>query len=143
MERGVRVEDAHQELRGADGVDLDAGVDVVLEASLALDDDDRAHLLFGKENAGLGEAIDDAFVERPAGPRPASGAADPFQEAADLALEDDRDRDQKRRERVAEHPAEDGEVERLREDVAAPRRTMMKPRRRDIAVVPLTRRSAR
>ena len=47
---------------------------------------------------------------------PTARAPDAFEEAADLLLEDDGQRDEERREGVVQEPAEDGQVEGLDED---------------------------
>src|SRR5258706_378532 len=60
VEGRAGIEERFQQLAGEDGVDAAAMLDVLAQADVALDGDERADAVLGELDGGVGELVDDA-----------------------------------------------------------------------------------
>ena len=98
VERGPRREDRPEQVGRDVGVDHDAGLGDLLEAGVALEDDERAVAVGREQRRGVGDLVGDvldgALLSRRQEPVERADAADPLERAAQLGLEDDDEREQ-------------------------------------------------
>ncbi len=120
MERRRRQEDAQHELLRDLRVELRAAFDVLVQADVARDHDERADAPAREQDRGAGDLLDDLAVHDPAGAAEERSGADLRQHAADVVLEDDHDHDQDHVAERVEDPVERVELEVLRALVGDP-----------------------
>ena len=104
MQGRIDVEDLQQQLGRQAGVQWHAGLEVLIELDVTLDDDQRAAAGVGQALGGAAQRADDALDLGRLGCRgeDIAGAPETLEGAPDLRSEDDRHGDEHRRQRATE-----------------------------------------
>ena len=117
MQLSMLVEDGQEQFGRRLGVEDDAGVDVLLQAGVLLEDDQRAVPPLGEAQGGILEGDDDRVgLVAAEDAEVAPGQPQLLQRAAQFGLEDDRDGEQQHGQHVVHQPVEGAQVEDLGQD---------------------------